>query len=129
MSRWSTRRAQTEPIAALVAVLAVGVGLTAYAGVLGAALDPLDRNAARPALDRVHDEVTADGVVRPSLLDAGVAAGPDGYRINVTVTVDGERRAAGPTVPPNADRADRPAGVALEPGVVRPGRLRVAIWS
>lgn len=129
MSRWSTRRAQTEPIAALVAVLAVGAGLTAYAGVLGPALDPLDRNVAEPALGRVHDEMTTDGVVRFGLLDAARDAGPDGYRINVTVTVGGERRAAGPTVPPNADRASRPASVALEPGVARPGRLRVAVWS
>ena len=129
MSRWSTRRAQTEPIAALVAVLAVGVGLTAYAGVLGTALDPLDRNVAEPTLGRVHHEVTADGVVRPALLDEGVSAGPDGYRVNATVTVDERRWTAGPIVPLNADRADRPAGVALEPGVVRPGRLRVAVWS
>ena len=129
MSRWSTRRAQTEPIAALVAVFAVGIGLTAYAGVLGTALDPIGRNTAEPVLGRLHDEVTTGGVVRPSLLEAGVAAGPDGYRINVTVTVGGRRWAAGPAAPSHADRADRPASVVLEPGVARPGRLRVAVWS
>lgn len=129
MSRSSTRRAQTEPLAALVAVFAVGVGLTAYAGVLGGAIEPMDRNVAKPSLGRVGGEVSRGGVVRPPLLDSGTAAEPDGYRINVTVVAEGNRWTAGPVAPADADRASRLVSVALGPGVARPGRLRVAVWS
>lgn len=129
MSRSSTRRAQTEPIAALVAVLAVGVGLTAYAGVLDTTLESVGRNVAEPALECVHDATSEGGVVRPEAIAAGADAGPAGYRTNVTITSGGKRWHAGPPAPAGVDRAERLVSVALDPGVVRPGRLRVVVWS
>lgn len=129
MSRWSTRRGQTEPLAAIAAVLAVGIGLTAYAGVLSDALPSPGRNLAEPTLERVHAEVTVGGVSEPSRLPTGLAAGPDGYDVNLTLAVADRTWHAGPPGPPNADTASRIISVRVGPGRVSPGRLRVEVWE
>lgn len=126
----SSGRAQTEPLAALIAVAAVAIGLSLYAGVLEDVLDdPPQRDHAEPALDRVERTVAPAGVVRPNRLDDALASGPDGYRLNVTVTADGRRWSKGPD-PPSAtvDRAVRRVSVAVEPSEVEPGELRVVVW-
>ncbi|WP_132057429.1 DUF7285 family protein [Halorussus amylolyticus] len=134
MSRWSGR-AQVEPLAALVAVFAVGLAVSAYAGVLDAALPTPDRDVAEPTGQRVERAVTDAGVVEPDRLADGLHAGPDGYRLNLTLAADGETWREGPPVP---DRADAPdaldtaefvVSVRVGPGRVQPGRLRVAVWS
>ncbi|WP_256298776.1 DUF7285 family protein [Haloarchaeobius salinus] len=130
MSRWSTRRAQVEPTAALVAVFAVAVGLTLYAG----ALDSLpvaedSRRVAEPTLSRVHESLTETGVADPADLNEALAAGPDGYHVAVTLAADGERWRAGPAAPPTAATAARPVSVRVAPGVVVSGRLHVEVWT
>lgn len=129
MSRWSTRKAQIEPLAAIVAVFAVCAGLTAYASVLDAAVGgPAERNVAEPTLERVQHAVSAGGVVRPRALPSGLDAGPDGYSVNLTVTTDTAEWDAGPDRPPAADVDSRIVSVRLGPSRIRSGRLTVAVW-
>ncbi|WP_225333603.1 DUF7285 family protein [Halomicrobium urmianum] len=128
MSR-SSGRGQTEPLAAIVAVATVGVGLSLYAGVLDATLPgERDRSTAPAALERVDHEIAPAGVARPERVPGSHEAGPAGYRTNVTLAVGGRRWSSGPTVPPDADETEERLGVRVSPATVEPGRLRVAVW-
>lgn len=131
MSRSSTRRAQVEPTAALVAVLAVATGLVLYAGALDGALPADDdaRRVAEPTLSRVHERLTSTGVADPSALNRTRTVGPDGYHVAVTLAADGERWRVGPAAPSTAATAARPVSVRVAPGVVVAGRLRVEVWT
>lgn len=127
---YSSDRGQTEPLAALLAVAFVGIGLSLYAGVLEDALgEPPERDHAEPTLDRVERTVAPAGVARPKRLGDALANGPDGYRLNVTLTTADRRWPTGPA-PPNAtvDRATRQVSVAVGPGDVAPGELAVVVW-
>ena len=129
MSRSSTRRGQTEPLAVLAALFVVGAGLTLYAGVVDTTLGQREAPDADPTLDRVRSAVTENGVVDPSALDAALAAAPDGHRVRLTLTADGREWAAGPETPPDARSASRTVSVRVAPGTVRTGRLRAEVWS
>ncbi|USZ75402.1 hypothetical protein NGM07_18460 [Halorussus vallis] len=134
-------RGQVEPLAALVAVFAVGVALSAYAGVVADALPNPDRNVAGPTAERVRSAVERAGVVRPGRLPSGLRAAPDGYRTNLTLAVGGRAWHAGPSPPESvaasgrADESARPdvaartVSVRVAPGRIRPGRLRVVVWT
>jgi len=126
---YSSGRGQTEPLAALVAVAAVGLGLSLYGGVLADALgEPPDREFAEPALDRVEHAVAPAGVVRPETLADGLSHAPAGHRIRLVVTSDGKRWTAGPLPDDDVrDRAERPVSVRVGPTDVRPGRLRAVV--
>lgn len=137
MSSWSgegttdgSARAQVEPLAALVAVFAVGVGLSLYAGVLDATLPTLTpaRETAPVAADRFVAEATAGGAVVPPISVAGEAARPDGFDLNATVSTPGDTLATGPPVPDGAECDHRTVSVRVEPGRIRPGRLEVCVW-
>lgn len=123
-------RAQTEPFAALVAVVVVGLALALYAGAFEQSLPKsVDRNAAEPAADRVERALTVGGVVRPGRLDGATAVGPEGYDLNVTVVVDGHRESVGPAPPGHSDNATRRVSVFRGPGTVVAGRLEVRVWT
>lgn len=128
MSRLSGR-AQVHPVSALVAVFAVGVALSAYAGVLDATLSTPDRNLAEPTVDRVERRVTDAGVVDPAALADGARAGPDGYRVNLTLTAVGTTWRIGRRAPARADAAEVAVSVRVGPGRVRPGSLRAEVWQ
>lgn len=118
-----------EPLAALVAVAAVALALSLYAGVLEASLpEDTDREGAVTA-DRALAAVAPDGVARPERLSAALSAAPAGYRLNLTLTTGERRWSAGPDHPPGAEARTRQAAVRLDPGQVRPGTLRVVVWS
>lgn len=128
MPRSSARRGQTE-LAALIAVLAVCLGLSLYAGVLDAALpESTAPTPARTAADRVADVARVGGVVRPGRLDRAAEAAPVGRRLNATLRAASRTWTAGPPVPDRATAATRRVSVRVAPGRVRPGRLRVAVW-
>lgn len=134
MSR-SSGRGQIEPTAALVVLLAVCTAVSTYAAALGGAGYQSDREVAEPTLDRVVDRLAAGGIADPSRRHRARRAGPAGYRLNVTVAAAGERWHAGAKPPTGADgrrdvdSAARSLGVRLAPGRVRPGRVRVEVWS
>jgi len=125
----SSGRGQVEPLAALAAVLAVGVGLGLYAGVSGIN-GGTDREHTRA--DVVLEEALAASpsavVVVPGALPRPAALVPPGWRANLTLRTTAGHRAAGPPRPLDADTATRLVPVRLAPGRVRPGRLRVAVW-
>ncbi|RQG93117.1 hypothetical protein EA462_02620 [Natrarchaeobius halalkaliphilus] len=148
-------RAQTEPIAALVAIALVCSGIVLYAGVL-ADIYPggTDRDPADATLEQVWNSVGTDGVYREtrdrSELHQGVRL-PEGYTAFITVTTvtdDGRSltvdsvfvdRSIG--VQYDASEIDRPddtasasrsIGVHVEPapaGDVRGGTLHVEVWK
>lgn len=119
-----------EPTAALVAIFAVAVGLTLYAGALDSLPAPEEsRRVAEPTLSQVHESLTATGVADPAELDGTLAVAPDGYHVAVTLSADGERWRVGPAAPTTAATAARPVSVRIAPGVVVSGRLRVEVWT
>lgn len=126
-------RGQTSPTAALVAVAAIGMGLSLHATVLAGIVPTADRDIAEPTLERVHDTVVTAGVADRDRLDAAAAAGPDGYHLRVSLHVDGWDWTAGPT-PPSGDgakrtqTAERHVAVRTGAGRVESGVLRVEVW-
>lgn len=145
-------RAQTEPIAALVAVLAVGVGLGLYAGVAADATPEPRRSGAEPAMERLSAVAVTDGTVDPDAIPAPQTIAAGGQRARITVAYDGRVRRYGPAPPSDSrcssdersfarcpsltstpsddvDRATRPVAVRVRPGDRRPGRLVVEVWA
>lgn len=126
----SSGRGQTEPLAALVAVVAVGLGLSLYAGVLDAELPGSpDRNLAETSMERVEGAVAPAGVAVPSRLDQAHAAGFDGYETNVTLSTSDRCWRRGPPAPGTADTATVRLGTRTGPATVQPGTLRVRVWT
>lgn len=124
--RPSSDRAGTDPLAALAAVFAVGVGLATFAGAVPVAeqTDPVDPEA---VLQEVRRAATSNGVLHPTALAAGNSV-PAGWQVNVTLESPDGRHHIGPEPPDRAARADRTVTVALGPGVLAPGHLEVAVW-
>lgn len=139
MSRSSTRsdrcerslaRGQTEPLAALVAVLALVAGVALYSGAYTAALPATDdRDLAEPTLRRVTERVATGPVVDPARLNATAGAGPSGHRLHVTLRTTQRNWSVGPEPPRDADRAARPVSVRRPDGTALPGRLVVEVWT
>ncbi|WP_137288923.1 DUF7285 family protein [Natronorubrum halophilum] len=157
MSRWSSSKAQTEPIAALVAVIIMAIALGLYSGVLTDVLT--DRSGRSPegvAIDRIWEDVSHDGVFSTQrdtgLDDIERDSLPDGQNVYVEVTTvddDGEvevvaavqfgadgTRATGQEGPPEGGSgietgvAECPVPVEDDlPGDVHGGTLRVEVWS
>lgn len=139
MSRWSGESArgprrfthgQVEPLAALVALFAVGVALSAYAGILTDVFPTTDRNVAEPTVRRAVTELRVGAVVSPGRLARGLRGAPEGYDCNLTLTAAGRTWHAGPAIPGrNFDSATRTASVRVAPGRIRPGKIRAVVWS
>ena len=131
MSR-SSARGQVEPTAALVVVLTVCAAVSTYAVALDGVGGERERDLASPTLDRVVDRLAVGGVADPRRRARARRSGPTGYRLNLTVAAAGRRWYAGPSPPgrgADTDIAARSVGVRLAPGRVRPGRVRVEVWS
>mgnify|MGYP000533686471 CR=1 FL=1 len=114
---------------ALVAVAAVSLALSLYAGVLDDAL-PGERERELPetTLSAVDDHLAPAGVVEPARLSDAVDAGPSGYHTNVSVTADGRQWQAGPVAPNGAGTASEQVSVRTRSAHVDAGRLRVTVW-
>lgn len=125
MSR-SWGRGQVEPLAALVAVIAVCTAVALHAGVLDDRVAALagDRPPVDRTLDRVHDRLWNGTAADPGRLAIPAVEG----RVNVSLATDHRRWTAGPAPPPDAPRAARRTAVQRRPGVVAPARLRVVVW-
>jgi len=127
--RRSSDRAQFEAVVALVAVLAVGTGLTVYAETLSGVVpeDP-ERETAETALDRIHAELRVAGVVDPDRLERAGNAAPGGWQTNVTIRTRGRTWQHGPGPPESAQRAARRVSVRVAQGDTDPARLTVVLW-
>jgi hypothetical protein len=134
--RRSSGRGQVEPTAALVAVFAVCVGLSLYAGVandfashrgLSASSSGPDETA-RQAADAVADASRTSGVIVPDRLPSALDAGPSGLRLNATLSTADRRWRAGPTPPPRSAVARLRVTTVVGPGDVDPATLRVEVW-
>lgn len=126
----ASRRAQTEPIAALVAVLAIAIGLGLYAGVAADHRIEEDGTDAEATMQRVSAAVLTDGVFAdPSdrSLDPEQFERP-GERVEIELRWNGNRWSIGPRAPPGADAAWRPVTVHVDSRQV-PGRLVVRVWE
>ena len=154
MSLLSSRKGQTEPIAALVAVAAICIGIGLYAGYIGGVLPGTsDRAAEGPASEQIWKDAQEDGSY-PGYDDdyeledeVDVSSLPQGFNVYVEITAyheDGKEVFAeeyfgkdGETIdddhselpPDDARAATRPVPVAIEPGNVKGGTLRVEVWS
>jgi len=131
MSRSSARRAQVEPVAAVVAVLALCLAVAAYGAVSETALPGRTESApVEQVLDDAVDAALVEGdvVVSPERLTDAVA--PAGYETSVELTA-GERAwtAGASDPPPEAASASERVPVRVAPGDVGPGRLTVEVWQ
>lgn len=124
MSR-SSDEGQTEPLSALVAVAAVCLALSLYAGLVDDRLPTESGPDPAVTLERVVDDIAPAGVAVPGRL--GVLTGPSARR-NVSLAVANRSWTVGPTPPPDASTARRPIPIARGPARVTAGRLRVSVW-
>jgi hypothetical protein len=124
-------RGQVEPLAALAAVFAVTAAFGLYTGTLQAALpEATGADLAPTALDAVAEAASdRTGVVDPTHLSTAPAVGPEGRRLNATLTAADRRWGAGPPIPAAAsDRATRRVAVDTASNRTAVGRLRVVVW-
>jgi hypothetical protein len=128
--RSSPDRGQTEPLAALVAVVALASGLSLYVGAFDSTVATLtaDSEITPTAADGLTREASSFGTVQPPIDDAVADARPDGYRMSATLRAGGSTWTGGPPRQEGADCVDRLVSVRTAPGRVRPGRLEVCVW-
>jgi hypothetical protein len=126
MQRSSADRGYVEPLAALAAVLALGVGLTLYAGTLAETSSDSERERATTMLDSVVGDAIVLGVLQPAELD--IPNTPAGWSVNLTLDTRSGRWTHGDPPSPTADHSSRRVSVRVEPGSIEPGQVRVAVW-
>lgn len=123
-------RGQASPTAALVAVAAVGVGLSLYAAVFAGVAPTADREVAEPTLSRVHDVVAPAGVASPDRLEKALDADPDGWTVRVDLRAGSHHWTAG--APPETSAGTQSSGrrvpVRIATGRVASGWLRVVVY-
>lgn len=124
MSR-SSAKGQTEPLAALVAVAAVCLALSLYAGLIDDRLPTRAGPDAESALERVVDDVAPDGIATPNRLDA---VDEPRAQCNISLAVANRSWTVGPAPPQEANTARRPVPIQRDLGQVAVGRLRVSVW-
>lgn len=129
---FSSDSGQTEPLAALVAVFALGVGLSLYVGVLDSTLPLLSTESkmAPIAADRFLTESSSFGVLEPPVAGAVAASRPTGYELNATVRTESAVWTGGPSraAVSELECIDRAVSVRTAPGQVRPGQAEVCVW-
>lgn len=157
MSRSWSSRGQTEPLAALVAVIVLALAIVLYAGFVTDVLtDRTDRTSDDVAIDLIWDDISHDGVYSSDrgtdLSDIEIESLPQGQNVYVEVTIiddDGEERVvdslhfdsdgteASPQEGPpeegsgiDSQISERPIPVETDvAGDVRGGTLHVEVWS
>ncbi|AGN02037.1 hypothetical protein L593_10460 [Salinarchaeum sp. Harcht-Bsk1] len=125
------QRGQTEPIAALVALLAIAIGLGLYAGVAADQSPSRDGTNAEATMQRVEAAILEDGVFSDhgdrSVLPERFGRPGETVRIEIT-DADGFVWTLGPRAPPGAASASRP--ITLDWGRNRiPAQLTVWVWE
>lgn len=142
-------RAQTELFAALVAVVAVCIAVSAYAGFLSDVFPELgaDRSLDEATADSVWDALNEQGYYNSTASveeSVGPETLPQGHSVKINVTYvgdDGRLESVGnetfdpqgqPTdiaPPPSAKRFERPVPIKMRSADIQPGTLTVVVWS
>ncbi len=141
---------QTEPLAALVAVIVVCLAFSAYTGVLASVFSTLgtDRDVTDGTTERIWEQLSEDGIFDTQGADieesVDSATLPRGRYVHISVTSVGDDGhlmvddAAGfnpqgepATVDPpeSADEFDRSIPIRHRRGDIRPGTLEVVVWE
>jgi hypothetical protein len=125
------RRGQTEPIAALVALLAIAIGLGLYAGVAADQSPEREGTNAESTMQRVEAAILEDGVFSDhgdtSVLPERFERPGESVRIEIT-DAEGLVWSLGQRAPPGAESASRP--ITVDHGRNRiPGQLTVWVWE
>ncbi|WP_418281244.1 DUF7285 family protein [Halorubrum sp. DTA98] len=126
-------RGAVEPIAALVALVAVGAALGLYAGALGDAAPDRERNLATPTLDRVERAATVGGVVDPRRLSHADLGSLPAATVELETRHEtwrvrfGERAPTADARSSGVDVASRSVTVRSSPGENVRGTLRVVV--
>lgn len=142
------KRGQTEPLGTLVAVTAICLAVSVYAGFVTGLVPDLgtDRELAEVTNERVWNGLNEDGVYPSNTsLESQLSVEdlPQGHhvRINVTYAGSGSKTSraqfdeAGHPValesdpPPRAETFERPVPVQHRDGDIRPGKLTVVVWN
>ncbi|WP_459824125.1 DUF7285 family protein [Halorubrum luteum] len=128
-------RGAVEPLAALVALVAVGAALGLYTVAIDDAAPDRDTNHATAALDRVERETMTGGVVDPDrLADLEHETRPDAA-VEVVTEQGAWRTTTGADAPddaverPGVDVVARPVTVRVAPGENARGVLRVGVYE
>lgn len=144
----SRQRAQSEPLAALVAVSLVCLVVSTYVVLLTdiVGTSRTERSVSEPTADAVWQEISEDGMVEiatPIREEVGPERLPQGYNVAVTVTyIDGNGQTkliAAETfddsgkprdlsIPDTAETVERAVTVRVGPGDKRPGQFTVEVW-
>lgn len=122
-----------EPVAALVALSVIGIGLSLYAGALADAAPDRDGDRAALLFEKVHDDVVAGGVAHPDRLAVPDAA-PANADVGVALVTRENRWRVGSAdtdrpFPDAASVATGTVSVRVGPGETRAGELRVVVRS
>ena len=142
-------RGQTEPLAALVAVAVVCLAVSIHAGFLTGLVPQLgsDRSLGGGTAERVWERISENAIYDGTgnltdRIDAETL--PQGRSVRITVTSVGgdgrldtvDSKTFGPQATPvsfdppdSAQRYERPVPIRFARGDIRPGTLRVVIWS
>ncbi|WP_332898328.1 DUF7285 family protein [Haladaptatus sp. CMSO5] len=128
MQRSSARRAQLDPVPALIAVVVVGLGMSLYAGVVTDFL-PNHQVNPTPTLHHLSAHMQTNGVVEPGRLHRLDSVGPAGYETNATLEAGGKRWSRGPTAPADAATARERVSIRVAPGRINLGWLTVRLWQ
>lgn len=130
MQRWSASRGQVEPLAALVAVMAVCAGITMYAGVaVEFTHQGEDRSVADPTLDRVSADFLTDGSIDPSEISDKSYLAPRDHKLAITVETPQRKWDCGKSAPSTAESASKPVSVQVDRGIIETGTLTVEVWN
>ncbi|GAB3686202.1 hypothetical protein GCM10028857_17900 [Salinarchaeum chitinilyticum] len=123
------RRGQAEPIAAIVAVLAIGMGLAMYAGVAADRSPSTDPTDAEATMAQVTAKLAPDGVVANDADLAPEQFTRPGEAGRIELAYRNTTDASGPTPPPDADVASRPVTVQIAPSWQVAGNLTLWVWE
>jgi len=122
-----------EPVAALVALIAVGMALSLYAGALDDATPDRNRDRAALLFEEVYDDVVSGGVVHPTRLTVPNESPPK-VDVGVALVTRNDSWTAGIVnttrpFPETADVATGAVSIRVGPGETRAGELRVVVRS
>lgn len=118
----SARRAQVEPLPALLALAVFAIGLSLYGGTLEGVTLPTDPEVSDATMTQTHGALSEGTVVVPDRMDTLDGALPTGTA--VVLRADGQTWRWGPTLDDPEQTRSRHVLVRTERGEV-PGVLRV----